>query len=76
MKEEPRKCHLCDEPTVDKYCNNESCSEYKTDETDYLQSEINELYDKISKRVSNAYTMKLINKMTNLEIEIEQICNQ
>ena len=24
-----RKCHLCDSPTVNKYCINETCAEYE-----------------------------------------------
>jgi len=27
-----RRCHQCGQPTVDKYCNNESCEVYKRDE--------------------------------------------
>ena len=30
--EDVRKCHLCDEPTVNKYCENEDCEVNQRDE--------------------------------------------
>ena len=31
-KEDERKCHLCDEPTTNKYCENEDCEVNQRDE--------------------------------------------
>ena len=46
---EKRKCHLCNEPTIDKYCENTSCAEFIRDENNLGNMFINFTQDDLYK---------------------------
>ena len=40
IMENVRKCHLCDEPTINKYCENETCEVYLRDEKQIIDEHL------------------------------------